>query len=51
MEEAASITDGAELWGREIVKPNDELICRGLGLGVAAVKLLNVLIETLEAYN
>jgi hypothetical protein len=50
MEEAASIADGAELGRREIVKLNDELIHRGPGLHVAIIELLNVLVETLEAY-
>jgi hypothetical protein len=50
LEEAAGVADGAELWGWKIVELDNEIICRGFGLRVAGVKLLNVLVETLEAY-
>ena len=50
MEEAASIADCAELWGWKIVELDNEIICRGFGFRVAAVKLFNVLVETLKAY-
>ena len=51
MEKATSVADGAKFWGREIVELDNELICRGLGFSAAAVKFLNVLVKTLEAYN